>query len=633
MRAFCQVVRISLLAFGCVLLIAFVLGPGALLAGDQSDRAAEKPGGHSAKEAGDKRSLAEWRTRLENCAPAAREALFPLYRECLEKHIAPCLAAESGGGISPESAEGLLVLHTAKECIRSCLERFRPFDKEEEVCWLRLAVRVEAALGEDEKAREFAKRYVEGFSLLHEANTARQIVLEAARYQRQNRPLEALVLLRALVEERTRLSRNTLFTLPLARSELLDSVLPELVSLASGDLSPVRDALRCMEYRRAALLSWLFLEANSDSGTAFTEAQLLLGKSLWRMGRRNEALLHLGRVAEICWEPELMGQALLAIRAIRQELQMRPAELAALEAARRRHEEELKRHIKIRQEMEQHLQTDRKRSVPCGELMDLPESMDMALELLAHPDERERKRAKYALASRGAQAVPKLLRALSAKDTLVREGANQVLSTFEGSGYASALLEAVEDRELAEIALARMEHLQGDREVAVIVEAVKDETRSYQQRDFLIEALSETRTATAKQALMALTHDKNPRIRRSALDALTYFKGDEVDGRMILLLRDPQGRVRRQAAECLGRRKCAAAVTPLLDIVCQDKKDGMTFAALHALGEIAEHAVIPRLRLQLLVPPEAFPDPALHTEFLDAVRESIEAIQRKCDET
>ncbi|KPL04322.1 MAG: hypothetical protein AMK75_01305 [Planctomycetes bacterium SM23_65] len=253
--------------------------------------------------------------------------------------------------------------------------------------------------------------------------------------------------------------------------------------------------------------------------------------------------------------------------------------------------------------------------------------IDEAIRLLASKDEGLKRRAWDALAAMGVKAVPRLLQGYHSDDLRTREAANKALYALGGRDYALALLDASKDDKLSEAAYRRMQLLKTEEELAPLVAAALDEERSYRQRKELIEAVAETGHPSARAGLLLLARDKNPRIRRAALDWLAHFQGEDVEQSMIEALKSPSEQVLKQAIISLGRLKARRAVPELCELVSRPKKTEASYRAVIALGKIADKRAEPTLRKELQTPREAFPTD--WERYLKAVKDALNAIGKE----
>ncbi|MBA3354375.1 MAG: HEAT repeat domain-containing protein [Pyrinomonadaceae bacterium] len=131
--------------------------------------------------------------------------------------------------------------------------------------------------------------------------------------------------------------------------------------------------------------------------------------------------------------------------------------------------------------------------------------------------------------------------------------------------------------------------------------------------------LSSSEVEERRDALMrlaALRHPEASRVAVSALDdvaaivratasgAVQWLPGEEGAAALLPLLGDKDEFVRQEAAYALGRTKSRSAVTPLIEQLAKDRKDGVRGAVAVALGQIADEAAVASLA-QFLSPQTA----------------------------
>ena len=228
----------------------------------------------------------------------------------------------------------------------------------------------------------------------------------------------------------------------------------------------------------------------------------------------------------------------------------------------------------------------------------------------------------------GVKAVPRLLQVYRSRDLRTREAANKALYALGGRDYALALLSASKDEKLSEAAYRRMQLLKTEEELAPLVAAALDEKRPYRERKALMLALMETGKPAAKAALLMLAKDKNPRIRRVALDFLAHFPQADVEQVMLDALKSPEPRIVSQAVESLGYIKSTRAVPALCEIVSHAATTELSRYAVVALGRIADKRAEPTLRKELDKPREAFRFQDDWEGHLRAVRNALKAIAK-----
>jgi|GEM_PF-2062542 len=246
--------------------------------------------------------------------------------------------------------------------------------------------------------------------------------------------------------------------------------------------------------------------------------------------------------------------------------------------------------------------------------------------MLASAERHESQRAQRKLIVIGAAGVPALLKAVSDKRANVREGAHNVLSTLSGKGFAQALLRSCEVPTLAEQAYDWMERLKTDEEAEPIATAALDTACPYPRRKTLIAVLSRLPAAAAREAVLRLSSDSDPRIRCAALRSLYRLEGEEVTRRLIEAVGDTSREVARQAIESLGKRKAVEAVDVLCDIIAKPKKEEAAHFAVTALGRIGSREAVPALVAALAAPEGAFSSAGEADAFRRGVAEALGAL-------
>ena len=121
-----------------------------------------------------------------------------------------------------------------------------------------------------------------------------------------------------------------------------------------------------------------------------------------------------------------------------------------------------------------------------------------------------------------------------------------------------------------------------------------------ERRDALMRLAALRHPDAARAAVFALD-DTAVIIRATALATVQWLPAEECVAAVLPLLGDKDEFVRQEAAYALGRTKSRNVVTPLIERLTKDKKDGVRGAAAVALGQIADEAAVVSLA-QVLSP-------------------------------
>jgi HEAT repeat protein len=124
------------------------------------------------------------------------------------------------------------------------------------------------------------------------------------------------------------------------------------------------------------------------------------------------------------------------------------------------------------------------------------------------------------------------------------------------------------------------------------IEALKDEDERVRRR--AAEALGKMKAEAAVPQLMEALRDEASFVRRSAVYALGAMKTEAASPSLVEALKDEDERVRRRAAEALGKMKAEAAVPQLMEAL-RDKDSDVRRSAAQALGAMKAEAGIPSL--------------------------------------
>jgi HEAT repeat protein len=122
-----------------------------------------------------------------------------------------------------------------------------------------------------------------------------------------------------------------------------------------------------------------------------------------------------------------------------------------------------------------------------------------------------------------------------------------------------------------------------------------------ERRDALMR-LAALRHPVASRAAVAALADPVVIVRATATEAVQWLPSEEGAAALLPLLGDKDEFVRQEAAYALGRTKSRNAVSPLVERLAMDKKDGVRGAAAVALGKIGDEAAV--VSLAQIVSPE-----------------------------
>ncbi|HKX27882.1 MAG TPA: HEAT repeat domain-containing protein, partial [Blastocatellia bacterium] len=175
--------------------------------------------------------------------------------------------------------------------------------------------------------------------------------------------------------------------------------------------------------------------------------------------------------------------------------------------------------------------------------------------------------------------------------------ASSLIRSFSGIGGKSAdylnesvsrLLKA-EDRDVRLSAAAALGKIGGERAVAMLIEALRDQNFYVCWR--AADALAKIGGEQAISSLIEALQDSDREVRRIAAEALGKISGERAIAPLMVALRDSDREVRRIAAEALGKLGAEPAVAPLIETL-QDQNLYVCWSAADALGKIGgEQAV------------------------------------------
>ena len=94
----------------------------------------------------------------------------------------------------------------------------------------------------------------------------------------------------------------------------------------------------------------------------------------------------------------------------------------------------------------------------------------------------------------------------------------------------------------------------------------------------------------ASRVAVAALSDTSPIVRATATTAVLSLPNSESAASLVPLLADKDEFVRQEAAYALGKTRSASAVSPLIERLARDKKQGVRGAAVVALGEIGSES-------------------------------------------
>lgn len=176
--------------------------------------------------------------------------------------------------------------------------------------------------------------------------------------------------------------------------------------------------------------------------------------------------------------------------------------------------------------------------------------------LLRDPNADVRAKAAWALGElKSTDALDELMAAVGDANADVRQYAISALSSLEDQRAMPAFLRALRDpnvdvRRQAVSAISDTEGLQ--RAPRELVDALNDEDQEV--RESAIRALGEIKDVSTVSAVMPLARGGQPlAIREAAIEALGEFGGAQVEALLLELIKDPDPKIRRLAAQGLGR--------------------------------------------------------------------------------
>lgn len=274
---------------------------------------------------------------VDKGTPGAAEHLAR-EREAIERSVARWLIQAGDERVASSSPAALQALYEAKDRIRTALACGISCDAERRE-WLALGAKVAETLGDSRSADRY-RREIEAAtaaSLGRKQLSGKDVLLESARLMRAGRSSQAHSMLAHLVR-RQGASGSELPFAPLGEEEpesdyrlLVKAV--ETVREPGSRLSFLQEAYQDGRYREAASVSWLWLQLNTESDES-EHVRFLLAMSLWRLGRRDEALDELRPLTRIPWSAELQSRAKAWVSRIERELQLPADELAVVEKYR-----------------------------------------------------------------------------------------------------------------------------------------------------------------------------------------------------------------------------------------------------------------------------------------------------------
>ena len=118
-----------------------------------------------------------------------------------------------------------------------------------------------------------------------------------------------------------------------------------------------------------------------------------------------------------------------------------------------------------------------------------------------------------------------------------------------------------------------------------------DSLETEERRDALTR-LGALRHPEASRAALAGFADASAIVRATAAGAILSLPGEESAAALQPLLNDKDEFVRQETAYALGKTKSRAIVTPLIELLGREKKDGVRGAIVVALGDIGDEAAV-----------------------------------------
>lgn len=138
-----------------------------------------------------------------------------------------------------------------------------------------------------------------------------------------------------------------------------------------------------------------------------------------------------------------------------------------------------------------------------------------------------------------------------------------------------------------------------------------------ERRDALMR-LGALRHPDASRVAVSAIDDTAAIVRATASSAVQWLPAEEGAAALLPLLVDQDEFVRQEAVYALGHTKSRGAVTPLIELLVKDRRDGVRGAAAVALGQIADETAVVSLA-QVLSPQTSLPGTKARKEKNDFV--------------
>jgi HEAT repeat protein/beta-lactamase regulating signal transducer with metallopeptidase domain len=188
--------------------------------------------------------------------------------------------------------------------------------------------------------------------------------------------------------------------------------------------------------------------------------------------------------------------------------------------------------------------------------LELKSAAPQIIPLLRDPNADVRSRAAWALGElKSSAALEELMAATSDANADVRQHTISALSSLEDQRALPAFLRALRDanvdvRRQAVSAIADLDDLQ--RAPRELIDALSD--ADVDVRESAIHALGNIKDASTVAAIIPLARSGQPlAIREASIEALSELGGTQVEALLLDLMKDPDPKIRRLAAQGLGR--------------------------------------------------------------------------------
>ncbi|MBW4647718.1 MAG: HEAT repeat domain-containing protein [Kastovskya adunca ATA6-11-RM4] len=199
------------------------------------------------------------------------------------------------------------------------------------------------------------------------------------------------------------------------------------------------------------------------------------------------------------------------------------------------------------------------------------------LQTMEDKDVQIRSGVAYALGKTGSEeAISILVKTLEnqIEDQNVRSAAAYALGKIGSRTVITHLVEALSDQEYSVRmrAVEALGELGGSTEVPLIIKILENQDEYYDIRHTAAYVLGKIGTEAAIRGLLSVLKDRNPHIRRSAIDGLEKAKSEKtttklIENSLISCLNDEAFFVRQNAAYALGKIATSEILTNLTDLL------------------------------------------------------------------